>query len=257
MIKHWYLFVLLILMGCSHYVEGVETMDKIIVAHRGGAFLGPENTLSCIQKGIEAGAGWIEIDVHLSADNQVVVCHDETVDRTTNGDGYISQLTYSQIKSFAIVDKDGKDTQEYIPLLEDVLSLIKGKAKLLLEIKHTAHSLLGIEQRCIEIIQQYDMLQDVVIQSFDDDVIELVHQLEPSIRVEKLLFVGPPVWFDFEKYSYVNSFNIYYKLLSKRFVKEAHQRGQQVKVWTLNTTDYRLLEQIDGVITNTPALFVK
>ncbi len=251
-----YIFVLLIFVGWSNNLIGETTMGKIVVAHRGGAALGLENTLSCISKGLDAGAQWIEIDVHLSADGQVVVCHDETVKRTTNGTGYISELSYSEIRTLKVVDTDGNESNEYIPLLDEVLRLIKGKAKLLLEIKHTSHSLPGIENACIEIIKQYDMLADVVVQSFEDDVIKTVHALEPAIRVEKLLLVGPPFWFDFDKYSYVSSFNVYYNLLSKRFLDEAHRRGKEVKVWTLNKIDYSLLHEVDGVITNNPTLFV-
>ena len=70
-----------------------STENLIITGHRGGAGLGAENSLECIRKGIETGATSIEIDVHITADNKIVVCHDPTVDRTTNGSGAINEMT--------------------------------------------------------------------------------------------------------------------------------------------------------------------
>ncbi len=231
--------------------------EKIVVAHRGGAFLGPENTLSCIEKGMEAGAEWIEIDVHLSADGEVVVCHDDAVDRTTNGEGHISGMTYGQIRGLKVVDAEGKETDDYVPLLHEVLELIKGRAKLLLEIKRTEHSLDGIEKACLDCVKEYDMMDQVVFQSFDDEVIETVHELCPGMRVEKLLFVGVACCFDFDKYDYVSSFNVYHRLVSDAFVRKAHSLGNEVKVWTLNKYKKDLVDMVDGIITNDPALFIK
>ncbi len=230
--------------------------EKIVVAHRGGAFLGPENTLLCIEKGIEAGAEWIEIDVHLSKDGKVVVCHDDEVDRTTNGEGVISEMTYDQIRALKVVDDAGNVTDQYVPLLHEVLELIKGRAKLLLEIKYTKHTLEGIEKACLDCVKEYGMLDHVVFQSFDTEVIERVHALCSEVRVEKLLYAGLPFGFNFDKYDYVASFNVHYKLTTKAFINHAHSRGKEVKVWTLNKYDEELIEVVDGIITNDPALFI-
>ncbi len=230
--------------------------EKIVVAHRGGAFLGPENTLLCIEKGMEAGAEWIEIDVHLSKDGKVVVCHDPDVDRTTNGRGYISRMTYEQIRSLKVVDDDGNETDQHVPLLQEVLSLIKGRAKLLLEIKHSRHSLPGIEKACLDCVKECGMMDQVVFQSFDDDVIETVHALCPQMRVEKLLYFGASLGFDFEKYDYVASFNVFHRLVSDSFINAVHEKGKEVKVWTLNKYKEPLVNRVDGIITNDPALFI-
>ncbi len=249
------LILLTLFAGCTEVME-LNGLNKTVVAHRGGANLGPENTLYCIEKGLEAGADMIEIDVHLSADGEIVVCHDDDVNRTTNGKGLISEMDYAQVRALKVIDSEGNETDEYIPLLHEVLSLIKGRAKLLLEIKQSRHSLEGIEQACLECINALGMKEDVVIQSFDDDVIETVHALDPSVRVEKLLYAAPPFFFNFKKYDYVASFNVYHGMVSRTFIRKAHARGKEVKVWTLNERNDKLVNSVDGVITNEPALFV-
>lgn len=114
------LYIAVILLSCAsckaeknrNVIMG-QNDSIIVVAHRGGADLGPENTLECIGKGIAAGADWIEIDIHLSADGKIVVCHDASVDRTTNGKGWISQMPYEDIRKLKVKDKTAicvKDT---------------------------------------------------------------------------------------------------------------------------------------------------
>ncbi len=229
--------------------------EKVIVAHRGGAFLGPENTLSCISKGMEVGAEWIEIDVHMSADGKIVVCHDETVDRTTNGFGLISRMPYDRIRALKIVDSEGNITGDYVPLLEEVLELIKGKAKLLLEIKRSKNSLPGIEKACIDCSKEHGMLGQVVFQSFDDEVIETVHELCPEMRVEKLVTI--PFLFNFRKYPYAASINPCHTFTTPAFIRRAHRHGKEVKVWTLNKYKKSLFNAVDGIITNDPGMFLE
>ena len=247
--------------------KAMETdKELIVVAHRGGAALGPENSLGCIAKGIEAGAKWIEVDVHLSADGEIVVCHDTSVDRTTDGSGYISETGYTQLRRLRLKDGDGNLTDEHLPTLDEVLDLIEGKAGLLLEIKHSRHSRPGIEQACVDCIRRHGASDRVVIQSFDDEVLEEVHRLAPEIRLEKLLFFaatglgfefdGGFSSFDFGKYDYIASFNVYYLAASRSFVEKAHAHGKEVKVWTLDKYDADLVELVDGVITNDPRLFI-
>ncbi len=248
------LALLLILTGCTN-IMNVGKSDKTIVAHRGGAHLGPENTLICIERGLEAGADWIEIDVHLSADGEIVVCHDNSVDRTTNGKGYISEMTYGQIRGLKVLDSSGGETDQYVPLLHEVLELVRGRAVLLLEIKRTRRSLEGIEKACIDCINEYGMAEQVVIQSFDDEVLETVHELMPQMRVEKLLLAGLP-FFDFDEHEYVASYNVFYRLLTDKFIEKAHENGREVKVWTLNKYDRDIVNAVDGIITNDPALFM-
>ena len=152
-------------------------LSTIIVAHRGGAKIANENTLSSFQQAIEMGVDMVELDVHMTQDNHVVVCHDVTIDRTTNGTGKIENMTLEQFKQAAVVDHVSKlPTSESMPTLREALELMKGRTKILLEIKRrNKNQYAGLEQQIIDMIHEMDMVDQVVIQSFDDQALFTVH----------------------------------------------------------------------------------
>ena len=254
----------------ASFTRGVFTAKRTltgnltITEHRGGALLGAENSLECISKGLDAGASSIEIDVHITADGHIVVCHDPTVDRTTNGSGAINGMTIEQIKELRLLE-NGTVTDQQIPTLEQVLEVIDGRAELLLEIKRTNSNNKGIEQRVLEILRQHGALKYTAIQSFDDNVLETLHSLDSTLQLEKLLFckfLGIPVILDGtlscfspQKYSYIRSFNFYHRGLSKSLSEYLHKNGYRTRIWTLN--DPRAIPDIEleGVITDRPDLF--
>lgn len=234
----------------------------VIVAHRGGASLGMENSLSCIEKGIAAGADMIEIDLHLTADGHIVVCHDRSVNRTTNGKGKIANMTLDEIQQLRLLDKDGNPSNETLPTLEQTLELCKDRCRMLIEIKKKKDEYVGIEALADSLVKQYGMQEQVVFQSFNDDVLVKLHQIDPQLRIEKLLFSlkgnllfdGTFTSFSEEKYDFVSSFNVYYGFASRRFIRRIHELGKEVKVWTINKPS-QVPENIDGIITNRPDLF--
>lgn len=212
-----------------------------------------ENSLSCIAKGIEAGANMVEIDIHLTSDNHIVVCHDRTVDRTTDGKGKIAEMTFEELRRLHLTDADGKPSDETLPTLAEVLDLCKGRCGILLEIKKKKGLYEGIEQLAYDEVKAHDMTDQVVFQSFDDDVLFKLHETDPSLRLEKLRFFTLS---SLEKYSFVASFNIHHSLVTKRFIRRVHEAGKEVKVWTLDKPS-KVPTDVDGVITNRPDLFVK
>lgn len=259
--------LLLALTAASMIVTlNAQTSENMkVVAHRGGALIGNENTLSAFESGIRAGADLIELDVHLTADSVVVVCHDPTLNRTTDRKGRICDLTLEQFKQARALDREtGKPTDESLPTLAEALDLIKGRAGVLLEIKKFRKGKYeGIEEKVLELIEERGMHEDVICQSFDDEVIEKIHSLDPTVRVEKLIFCTLPFGrcfdggitaFSFEKYAYCASINVYYKFASDKFIRECHEAGLEVKVWTVNELK-DLNPNADAVITNRPDLF--
>ena len=241
-------------------------LSTIIVAHRGGAKIANENTLSSFQQAIEMGVDMVELDVHMTRDNHVVVCHDMTIDRTTNGAGKIEDMTLQQFKQAVVVDYASKlPTSESMPTLREALELMKGRTKILLEIKRrNKNQYPGVEQQIIDMIHEMEMVDQVVIQSFDDQALFTVHQLDPTIRIEKLLFCRLPFGmcfdgkinrFSFEKYKICASLNFMYKFIDQKSIDKLHAEGFEVKVWTVD--DPRKLNyKADGVITNRPDLFM-
>lgn len=239
--------------------------DKKIIAHRGGADLGPENSLYCIGKGIEAGADMIEIDVHLSKDGEVMVCHDPKVDRTTNGKGTISKMTYDELRQLYLLDDKGNTTTERMPTLDEVMNLVKGKAGLLIEIKRDRSSLPGIEEKVLNAIKQHEAYSWATVQSFNDSVLEEFHKLDPNVRLEKLFIFklwGLPLIFDgslsrldYNKYNYVSSFNIMQTAINKKLVDDIHKKGKEVKIWTIKAPNKKSNLPVDGIITDRPDLW--
>lgn len=266
-------FVLILIWVGASMLRGVVTQKggsasgKIITGHRGGAGLGLENSLDCIAAGMKAGASSIEIDVHVTSDGEVVVCHDPTLDRTTEGKGKINDKTLAQVKATRLLNPDGSVSTQTVPTLEDVLAVLDGKVELLLEIKRKGGNNKGIEQAVLDILKKHDALKYTVIQSFDDSVLEKLHALDPSLRLEKLLFckfIGVPVIFDGtfsifskEKYSYIRSFNFFGKALSASLSSWLHDMGYRTRIWTLDDPASIPQCQLDGIITDRPDLFTK
>lgn len=243
----------------------MSVLTSIIIAHRGGALLGTENSLSCIEKGIQTGAHMVEVDLHLTADKRIVVCHDQSVNRTTNGQGKIEEMTLEEIQRLRILNHDGSVSNETIPTLEQVLDLCKGRCPLLLEIKKKRDDqYLGIEALADSIVKSYQMEKEVVFQSFNDDVLFKLHAIDPTLRLEKLLIVrmgnvlidNSFSKFSWEKYDFVASFNIFHGFATDRFINDMHAHGKEVKVWTVDDPA-KAPTKADGIISDRPDLFIK
>ena len=245
-------------------ILGMSLLTAMIIAHRGGALLGTENSLSCIEKGIATGADMVEVDLHLTADNHIIVCHDQSVNRTTNGKGRIEQMTLAEVQNLRLLKQDGTVSNETIPTLEQVLELCKGRCPLLLEIKKKRDDQYqGIEILADSIIKAYGMEKEVVFQSFNDDVLIKLHAIDPTLRLEKLLILrcgnilldNGFAKFSWEKYDFVASFNIFRLFASKRFIRTMHEHGKEVKVWTVNAPAKAPVDA-DGIISDRPDLFI-
>lgn len=242
-------------------------LSTIIIAHRGGAEIANENTLSSFEQAIKIGVEMIELDVHMTSDGHVVVCHDFTIDRTTDASGKIEDLTLDQFKQAHIVDRLSHSvTEETMPTLKEVLFLTQGKTKLLIEIKRKhKDQYLGMEQKIIDLIYEMDMKNQIIIQSFDDQAIFTTQQIDPTIRTEKLLFCKLPLGlcfdgkinsFSFEKYKNCASLNFMYKFVNQKLVDRIHSAGFEVRVWTVNNPAV-IKYTVDGIITNRPDLFLQ
>lgn len=250
--------------------KGIELSNYpgcILVGHRGGAGLAPENSLECIKRGIAAGAEMIEIDIHQTKDNQLIVCHDQSVNRTTNGKGLIRDMTLAELRKLRIKDVQGNITELRLPTLEEVLQCVDGQARLLIEIKRTGNIYQGIEARLLEMIHRYHASGWCIVQSFNDSVLENIHKQDTNIRLEKLvicklaglplLFDGTFRKFDLKKYDYVSSFNFYYLAAPRYVIDNLHRAGKEVKIWTLQTPEATPDLPVNGVICDRPDLFAK
>lgn len=170
----------------------------IIVAHRGAAAQAPENTMEAFRLGVEAGADAIELDVHLTADGQLAVIHDETLDRTTDRTGRVAELTMDQVReadagaTFARPDDSGLPFAGRgltVPTLPEVLEWLPDGVGLVIEIKARAAA-----DAVVEAVREHPVREGrLAVISFDEAAIERVRELDQGIKTGYLLVPSQPV----------------------------------------------------------------
>lgn len=162
-------------------------MKTHIIAHRGDSFARPENTLAAFQAALEAGAELIEFDVQLTKDGQVVVIHDATVDRTTDGMGPVNELTLHELRGLSAgypTRFGGAFEDERIPTLSEALSFLGRRARLMIEIKREAvtnDAEDGIEARTLHEVMKADLLDQVALLSFEPRALKRARELAPDM----------------------------------------------------------------------------
>ena len=148
-----------------------------LIAHRGSSAYAPENTLTAFRHAIEAGADWIEMDVQRTQDDQLVVIHDETVDRTTDGTGRVADLTLAQIRAL------DAGNGEQVPTFSEAIALAKEADVGLLPEAKSPHLYPGIGEEMLAELEANAYIQETVIQSFNPDVLETIQQTNPDMQV--------------------------------------------------------------------------
>jgi glycerophosphoryl diester phosphodiesterase len=221
----------------------------LIIGHRGAKGHAPENTLISFQKALDLGVDGMELDVHLSADNQIIVIHDETVNRTTNGDGFVNQLSLQELKALRIADI------HQIPTLVEVLDLIDRKIVLNIELKgkHTAKPVLAL-------IEKYMTTKNwnynsFLISSFDWNLLQEMHQLNPKIALGVLTATDVDLAIGFAQSIKAKSIHPYFHLLNQENTLLMQQKGFQVFPWTVNEPeDIQKIKSytVNGIITDFP-----
>ncbi|HHT80362.1 MAG TPA: hypothetical protein GXZ69_03845 [Spirochaetales bacterium] len=211
---------------------------KIIVqGHRGALGHVPENTLPSFEAGYKMGADVLELDVHLSADNQLVVMHDPEVSRTTNGTGRIKDMTVKQIKELdAGIHFSEKYANTRVPLLSEVLEWAKDKIPLIIEIKGDPFPAPGIEKMVVDEVTKFDMLDKVLVISFYHESVKKIK--EYSSILTGILYTGRPIDpVQMTRQANADSFRCYWKYLHADDIKMAHEAGMWVSCWGADTEE--------------------
>ncbi|MCI4442214.1 MAG: hypothetical protein JHC39_01805 [Lentimicrobium sp.] len=219
------------------------------IGHRGASGYEPENTLISFEKAIDLNADGIELDVHLSSDGELVVIHDETIDRTTNGKGAVGGFTLKELKKFL----SGKNQE--IPTLIEVFDLVHRRCFINIELKG-----IGTAKPVNDLINHYISdkkweINDFLISSFDWKMLEDFHLLDPKIRIGVLTEESIEAALAFAKKIKAFSINPDYVLLSKENVALMQENGFEVFPWTVNSED--AIQKIksfnvNGIISNFP-----
>ena len=215
------------------------------VGHRGAAGHAPENTLLSFEKAIMHRCDMTELDVHLCASGELVVIHDETVDRTTNGSGLVSELSLDELKFL------DAGLGEQIPLLYEVMSLLKGMVNLNIELKG-----LGTAKPVYELIEFAGWShENLLITSFDWTMLREYRDLDPEARIGPLTYDNLPEAMRFAEDVNAYSINPYHRHLDQEYLDQAHSLGFKIYPWTVNEpqdiADVIKLG-VDGVISDYP-----
>ncbi|MCK4389474.1 MAG: hypothetical protein KAV83_04450 [Desulfobacterales bacterium] len=220
----------------------------MIMGHRGAAALEPENTLLSIARAMEIGVDAVEIDVRLSKEKEIVVIHDATVDRTTNGTGPVSSHALKQLKRLDA----GKG--ETISTLQEVIDLIGNKVRLVIELKEE-----GTETKVVELIKRNNLHENVYVISFWHTLVKSVKEMDSRIKTGVLL-VGCPVDACIATQASANALVMKYSFVNRKFVEKAHKEGLKVFIW--NIDDRHLLKpyvdmNVDGIGSNDPRVLLE
>ena len=215
-----------------------------VIAHRGARADEPENTIRGIKRAFTCGAGAVEVDVRLSKDGEVMVIHDDTLERTTNGVGSVREKTSAELK---LLDA-GKG--EEISMLSEVLSLFKGsEIELVVEMKEE-----GIEERVVQEIEDVGMDEEkVAISSFFHPSLLKIKELEPKIKTGVIISSLPVFPVNLARDANANVIFPKYPRLNGELVEKAHENEIDVYPWVINRRKdlEKVIElEVDGIVTD-------
>lgn len=236
--------------------------DIIIYGHRGASKYAPENTFSAYNKAIDMGADGIEIDVHKSKDGHLIVCHDERVDRTTDGEGFIKDLTLEEIKK---LDAGRWFSEEFrgerIPLLDEVLKFVKGNNLLLnIEIKNGPIFYDEIEEDIVKAVRAYDLVENTIISSFNHYSLAYIKNIDKQFKTGILYIAGMIEPWDYARKVGASYIHPLYLTINKEVVQESQGNGIMVNPFTVNREEeIKLMKSfnVDSIITDCPDICKK
>lgn len=241
-------FVVLLFCGCG------RSDTVIVTAHRGASAVAPENTLAAMAAAVEAGAEFAELDVRLASDGNVVLMHDRTIDRTTNGGGELWEYSLPALRELEAGSWFSEEfAGEPIPTLEQVIRFARGRLKLNIEVK-TSREEPTLAAAVVEIIRLEECGGNCIVTSFDREIVEEVKRLAPEIRT------GFIFGRDYPDDVFVGDWEIlscHHEVVDSTFVARAREADKSVHVWTVDERDLmlRLIALgVDGIISNRPAL---
>jgi len=228
-----------------------------VIAHRGASADAPENTIAAFELAIRGGADGIELDVHLSKDDQPVVIHDFTLERTTDGAGPVRQRTVRELKR---LDAGGwwagRFRGQRIQTLQEVFERFRDQTRFWIELKGGSDLYPGIEERVLSTMEVYEVLETSLVQSFDQDALTRIRTLSPEVRLGTLVNLSPLETF-VRVPGVVAALCPAAALVTRELVEEMQRAGLDSYVWTVNEPALmdRLVDWgVSGIITDRPGV---
>lgn len=227
-------------------------------AHRGFSGNYPENTMLAFKKAVEAGADGIELDVHFSKDKELVIIHDEAVDRTTDATGLVADYTYDELSKFnAYAAFEGKFDFQKIPTLREYFEFVAPIDGFMtnIELKTGINEYPGIEKAVLELIDEFSLRDRIIISSFNHFSVMRFKALAPDVKCG---FLEESRVIDFGAYTKNHGIEYIHPMhwnLTDDAIEEAKSNGVGINTWTVNDEVYmrRLIKKgIDAIIGNYP-----
>ncbi len=233
-----------------------------VLGHRGASGYAPENTMESFKMALEMNCDGVELDVQMSKDGELVIIHDETIDRTSDGTGWVKDLTFQQLREFNY----NKTHPEYqhcdIPKLDEVLSLFKGTNKIInIEFKTAIIKYPGIVCKVMDLVDEYDMNNQVIYSSFNHQHCVDVLDRQPDAYVGFLYEDGFLEVIDYVKRHNGTALHpALYLVEGAEWVKEAKEKGLEINTWTVNLPEHMEIAcqlGLTSIITNYPDVAMK
>ena len=196
--------------------------------HRGNPAEHPENTMRSFRSAIALGCDLIECDVHLSSDGRLVVIHDHTLERTTNGTGLVHDYTAAELRKLDAGDG------EKIPLLQEVIELAIGKVGLVIELKNLPPLYPGLEEKLINMLRQLGAVQECAVVSFNHEAIHELRKVEPSMQLGILEGARPLHPGKMLRDTGADVYSPHWGASDPQVVQEVHAAGGAVAVWPVD-----------------------
>lgn len=233
--------------------------NTVIFAHRGACALAPENTITSFELAAALQADAIELDAKLSKDGIVMVIHDPTLDRTTNGTGKVNQHTLAELKALdAGLKFDPKFAGEKIPTLDEVFEAVGKKLLVNVELTNYSSPKDDLITKVAEVVKRQNMQERVLFSSFIPKNLQMMKALLPDAPVALLCLGGLGGIFSrsgLMKHISPNIIHPYLADVNPQYVRMEHRRNRRVHVWTVNAEKdiKRMLElRVDGIFTDDP-----
>jgi glycerophosphoryl diester phosphodiesterase len=251
------LILLILYYGMYLLLKGPQQAGSQIIAHRGDSAHAPEDTLSAFQSAVQSGAGWLEMDVQRTKDGRLVVIHDATVDRTTDGSGNVADLTFDEIRSLKIGDG------ERVPAFEEAIRLAKAAGIGLFPEAKSGGQDPGIYAEMVAALQREGYLQQTILQSFDHQGLDAIAGANPDLIVCPLYGLWQLSLSDVRPDNAKTVCPMAEMvLLNPWMVRQAHQDGRLVYAWfgvieRPLTLRMLLALGVDGLIVDDPSALAK
>jgi glycerophosphoryl diester phosphodiesterase len=231
------------------------------IAHRGASGYAPENTFSAFEKAVEMKADYIEIDVQRSRDGELVIIHDTSVDRTTNGTGAVKDLTFEQLRSLDAGSWKGDQfVGEIIPTFDEILDRYHGKIGILIELK-SPELYPRIEEEVAQKLKERNLdkpqNEKIIIQSFNFESMKKINTLLPEIPIGVLTSSRTHTTEQALKEIslYADYFNPNYGIVTESLVNQVHSFGMKIASWTVRSQEsanFLLDMNVDAIVTDYP-----